>query len=164
MALMSSNITFLFCLQTSVPLHVAKLSDQRDGRRTGGERAGYNHSGAEKKESEHERFRYRQRNKLSLHFREGKPWTAEEEKALKEPIVQRFEMEGSPYFSSARCSTVTQPNSQSLKSKTIIKYLIRRLWDDGVIDPADTRRVLGLSLSASLNAPVPDTKFGIFRM
>merc|ERR1712037_1049875 len=69
--------------------------------------------------------------------REGKPWTAEEEKALKEPIVQRFEMEGSPYFSSAR------------------------LWDDGVIDPADTRRVLGLSLSASLNAPVPDTKFGI---
>lgn len=72
--------------------------------------------------------------------REGKPWTAEEEKALKEPIVQRFEMEGSPYFSSAR------------------------LWDDGVIDPADTRRVLGLSLSASLNAPIPDTKFGIFRM
>lgn len=72
--------------------------------------------------------------------REGKEWTAEEEKALKEPIVQRFEMEGSPYFSSAR------------------------LWDDGVIDPADTRRVLGLSLSASLNAPIPDTKFGIFRM
>ena len=99
-----------------------------------------------------------------MHFREGKPWTAEEEKALKEPIVQRFEMEGSPYFSSARCSTVTQPNSKSSKAKEVIKYLICRLWDDGVIDPADTRRVLGLSLSASLNAPVPDTKFGIFRM
>ena len=102
MALMLSNTIFLFCLQTSVPLHVAKLADQRDGRRTGGERAGYNHSGAEKKEREHETLRHRQRDQFCFHFREGKPWTAEEEKALKEPIVQRFEMEGSPYFSSAR--------------------------------------------------------------
>lgn len=72
--------------------------------------------------------------------REGKDWSEEEEKALKEPIIKMFEAEGSPYFSSAR------------------------LWDDGVIDPVDSRRVLGLSLSAALNAPIPDTKFGIFRM
>ena len=67
-------------------------------------------------------------------------WTAEEEAALKKPIIDRFEAEGSPYFSSAR------------------------LWDDGVIDPADSRKVLGLSLSAALNAPIERTKFGIFRM
>jgi len=72
--------------------------------------------------------------------REGKEWTAEEEAALKAPIIKMFEKEGNPYFASAR------------------------LWDDGVIDPMDTRKVLGLSLSASLNAPIPDTKFGIFRM
>ena len=72
--------------------------------------------------------------------RDGRPWTAEEEAALKAPIMQRFEAEGSPYYSSAR------------------------LWDDGVIDPADTRRVLGLSLSAALNAPIADAKFGVFRM
>ena len=72
--------------------------------------------------------------------REGKEWTAEEEAALKAPIIQRFEMEGSPYFSSAR------------------------LWDDGVIDPKQTRDILGLSFSASLNAPIPDTRFGVFRM
>ena len=63
-----------------------------------------------------------------------------EEKALKDPIIKRFEMEGSPYFASAR------------------------LWDDGVIDPIDTRWILGLSLSAALNAPINETKFGIFRM
>lgn len=72
--------------------------------------------------------------------REGKEWTAEEEAALKEPIIQRFEAEGSPYFSSSR------------------------LWDDGVIDPRQTRDILGLSLSAALNAPIPETRFGIFRM
>merc|ERR1712226_1812386 len=60
--------------------------------------------------------------------REGKPWTPEEEAALKQPIIERFEAEGSPYFSSAR------------------------LWDDGVIDPVDTRKILGLSLSAAMNA------------
>lgn len=72
--------------------------------------------------------------------REGKPWTKEEEDALKTPIIKRFEAEGSPYFSSAR------------------------LWDDGIIDPAHTRQVLGLSLSAALNAPIPKTDFGVFRM
>lgn len=59
---------------------------------------------------------------------------------MKAPIIATFEKEGSPYFSSAR------------------------LWDDGVIDPADTRQVLGLSLSAALNAEIPDTTFGVFRM
>ncbi|XP_076649706.1 methylcrotonyl-CoA carboxylase subunit 2 [Halictus rubicundus] len=72
--------------------------------------------------------------------REGKTLTAEEEEEIKRPIINRFEEESSPYYSSAR------------------------LWDDGVIDPADTRLVLGLSLSAALNAPIPDSKFGIFRM
>ncbi|KAL6262414.1 hypothetical protein P5V15_007501 [Pogonomyrmex californicus] len=73
-------------------------------------------------------------------IREGKQWTQEEEENLKNPIIKQFEKEGTPYYSSAR------------------------LWDDGVIDPVDTRVVLGLSLSASLNAPIPDSKFGIFRM
>ncbi|KAF3849451.1 hypothetical protein F7725_019170 [Dissostichus mawsoni] len=72
--------------------------------------------------------------------REGKEFTAEQEAAMKKPIVERFEAEGSPYFSSAR------------------------LWDDGIIDPADTRLVLGLSLSAALNAPTKKTRFGVFRM
>ncbi|XP_035234822.1 methylcrotonoyl-CoA carboxylase beta chain, mitochondrial [Anguilla anguilla] len=72
--------------------------------------------------------------------REGKEFTAEQEAAMKEPIVRRFEEEGSPYYSSAR------------------------LWDDGIIDPADTRLVLGLSLSAALNAPTQRTRFGVFRM
>lgn len=72
--------------------------------------------------------------------REGKELTAEEENQIKAPIIKRFEAEGHPYFSSAR------------------------LWDDGVIDPVDTRTVLGLSLSAALNAPIPDPKFGVFRM
>ncbi|KAK3861259.1 hypothetical protein Pcinc_032744 [Petrolisthes cinctipes] len=72
--------------------------------------------------------------------REGKEWTEEEELALKTPIIKRFEAEGSPYYSSAR------------------------LWDDGIIDPVDTRHVLGLSLCSALNAPIPDTEFGIFRM
>ena len=72
--------------------------------------------------------------------RDGKEWTAEEERELKKPILEQFEKESTPYFCSAR------------------------LWDDGVIDPADTRVVLGLSLSATLNAPIPETKYGIFRM
>ncbi|KAG7210032.1 hypothetical protein KM043_011610 [Ampulex compressa] len=73
-------------------------------------------------------------------LREGKEWTKEEEENLKRPITKQFEEEGNPFYSSAR------------------------IWDDGVIDPVDTRAVLGLSLSASLNAPIPETKFGIFRM
>ncbi|CAL7941374.1 unnamed protein product [Xylocopa violacea] len=71
---------------------------------------------------------------------DGKKWTIEDEEKLKKPIIEKFEKEGSPYYSSAR------------------------LWDDGVIDPVDTRLVLGLSLSAVLNAPIPETKFGVFRM
>lgn len=72
--------------------------------------------------------------------REGKPFTEEEAMKIKKPIIEKFRKEGSPYYASAR------------------------LWDDGVIDPVDTRKVLGLSLSASLNAPIPDTVFGVFRM
>ncbi|CAF1052977.1 unnamed protein product [Adineta steineri] len=72
--------------------------------------------------------------------RQGQKFTKEEEQAIREPILSKYEHEGSPYYSSAR------------------------LWDDGVIDPLDTRLVLALSLSASLNAPIPETRFGIFRM
>jgi len=70
----------------------------------------------------------------------GGNWSAEEEAAFKAPILAQYEAQGHPYFASAR------------------------LWDDGVIDPADTRRVLALGLSASLNAPIPETRFGVFRM
>jgi 3-methylcrotonyl-CoA carboxylase beta subunit len=70
----------------------------------------------------------------------GGQWSMEEEEAFKAPIRRQYEDQGHPYFATAR------------------------LWDDGVIDPADTRRVLALGLSASLNAPIPDTKFGVFRM
>jgi 3-methylcrotonyl-CoA carboxylase beta subunit len=70
----------------------------------------------------------------------GGQWSADEEQAFKDPIRQQYELQGHPYFATAR------------------------LWDDGVIDPADTRRVLALGLSASLNAPIPETKFGLFRM
>jgi 3-methylcrotonyl-CoA carboxylase beta subunit len=70
----------------------------------------------------------------------GGQWSADEEEAFKAPIRDQYEAQGNPYFASAR------------------------LWDDGVIDPADTRRVLALGLSASLNAPIPDMKFGVFRM
>ncbi|MFN3298363.1 carboxyl transferase domain-containing protein, partial [Caldimonas sp.] len=70
----------------------------------------------------------------------GGTWSAEEEEAFKAPIRQQYEEQGHPYYASAR------------------------LWDDGVIDPADTRRVLALGLSASLNAPIPDTRFGVFRI
>jgi 3-methylcrotonyl-CoA carboxylase beta subunit len=70
----------------------------------------------------------------------GQTWSKEEEEAFKNPIREKFEREGHPYYASAR------------------------LWDDGVIDPADTRRVLGLSISAALNAPIEQTRFGVFRM
>jgi 3-methylcrotonyl-CoA carboxylase beta subunit len=70
----------------------------------------------------------------------GDRWSVEDEEAFKAPIRRQYEEQGHPYFATAR------------------------LWDDGVIDPADTRRVLALGLSASLNAPIPDTRFGIFRM
>jgi 3-methylcrotonyl-CoA carboxylase beta subunit len=71
---------------------------------------------------------------------EGKAWSAEEEEAFKAPIRQKYEDEGSPYHATAR------------------------LWDDGIILPSETRRVLGLAFSACLNAPVPETRFGVFRM
>ena len=72
--------------------------------------------------------------------REGKSMSPEEELAFKQPILDQYENQGHPYYSSAR------------------------LWDDGVIDPADTRTVLGLAISASLNAPIPESRFGVFRM
>ena len=72
--------------------------------------------------------------------REGRSMTPEEEQAFKQPILDRYEVQGHPYYASAR------------------------LWDDGVIDPADTRTVLALALSASLNAPIPESRFGVFRM
>ncbi len=70
----------------------------------------------------------------------GGQWSADEEEAFKAPLRHQYEQQGHPYYATAR------------------------LWDDGVIDPADTRRVLALGLSASLNAPIPDTRFGVFRM
>ncbi len=70
----------------------------------------------------------------------GEEWSADEEDAFKAPIRAQYDDEGHPYFATAR------------------------LWDDGIITPQETRRVLALSLSATLNAPVPDTKFGVFRM
>ncbi|CAN1556178.1 COG4799 Acetyl-CoA carboxylase, carboxyltransferase component (subunits alpha and beta) [Rhabdaerophilaceae bacterium] len=71
---------------------------------------------------------------------EGKAWSAAEEEAFKAPIRGRYEEEGSPYHATAR------------------------LWDDGIILPSETRRVLALAFSACLNAPVPETRFGVFRM
>jgi len=70
----------------------------------------------------------------------GGSWTKEEEDAFKRPILDQYETQGHPYYASAR------------------------LWDDGIIDPKDTRRVLGLGLSAALNAPIEATAFGVFRM
>jgi 3-methylcrotonyl-CoA carboxylase beta subunit len=71
---------------------------------------------------------------------EGKAWSKEEEDAFKAPIRERYELEGDPYHATAR------------------------LWDDGIIDPVQTRDVLGLAIGASLNAPIPETRFGVFRM
>jgi 3-methylcrotonyl-CoA carboxylase beta subunit len=70
----------------------------------------------------------------------GGTWSAEEEEAFKRPVLEQYDRQGHPYYATAR------------------------LWDDGVIAPADTRRVLGLALSTALNAPAEDTKFGVFRM
>jgi len=70
----------------------------------------------------------------------GKSWSKDEEDAFKKPIREQYERQGHPYYATAR------------------------LWDDGVIDPADTRRVLGLAISASLNAPIEKQRFGVFRM
>jgi 3-methylcrotonyl-CoA carboxylase beta subunit len=70
----------------------------------------------------------------------GGSWSKDEEEKFKNPIREQYERQGHPYYASAR------------------------LWDDGVVDPAETRRMLGLAISASLNAPVEETKFGVFRM
>lgn len=78
--------------------------------------------------------------KQAQYEREGKRWTDTEEADFKQPILDMYEHQGHPYYASAR------------------------LWDDGVIDPADTRKVLGLSLSAALNKPIEETRFGVFRM
>ncbi|HVL67614.1 MAG TPA: carboxyl transferase domain-containing protein [Vicinamibacterales bacterium] len=72
--------------------------------------------------------------------REGKSLSAEEEAAIRGPLLEKYEREGSPYYSTAR------------------------LWDDGILDPAQTRAALALGLSAAFNAPIPPPKFGVFRM
>jgi 3-methylcrotonyl-CoA carboxylase beta subunit len=70
----------------------------------------------------------------------GKTWPKEDEEIFKAPIRDQYETQGHPYYASAR------------------------LWDDGVIEPSETRRVLALGISAALNAPIPRTDFGVFRM
>ncbi len=70
----------------------------------------------------------------------GETWSSEQEEAFRAPIRAQYEVQGHPYFATAR------------------------LWDDGIIDPADTRRVLALGLSTALNAPIPESRFGVFRM
>jgi 3-methylcrotonyl-CoA carboxylase beta subunit len=70
----------------------------------------------------------------------GGSWPKEDEEKFRQPILDQYERQGHPYFATAR------------------------VWDDGVIAPEDTRRVLGLAISASLNAPVETTRFGVFRM
>lgn len=72
--------------------------------------------------------------------KQGLQWTKEEEEAFKSKVVEAYEREGSPYYSTAR------------------------LWDDGVIDPADTRKILGLCISAAMNRGLEETKYGVFRM
>jgi 3-methylcrotonyl-CoA carboxylase beta subunit/propionyl-CoA carboxylase len=72
--------------------------------------------------------------------REGQPFSADDEAAIRDPILQKYETEGSPYYSTAR------------------------LWDDGILDPAETRKALALGLSAAFNAPIGKARFGVFRM
>jgi 3-methylcrotonyl-CoA carboxylase beta subunit len=72
--------------------------------------------------------------------REGKALSPDDEQAIRGPIQEKYDREGSPYYSTAR------------------------LWDDGILDPAETRQALALGLSAAFNAPIPDARFGIFRM
>jgi acetyl-CoA carboxylase carboxyltransferase component len=78
--------------------------------------------------------------KLDYMRSKGEDMTDEEQKAFMQPILDRYEHEGSAYFSTAR------------------------LWDDGILDPLDTRTALALALSVTLNAPIPDHNFGVFRM
>ena len=78
--------------------------------------------------------------KLRQIRRKGGDMTTEEQDAFKAPIIERYESEASAYYSTAR------------------------LWDDGIIDPLDTRAALGLGIAMALNAPVPDQRYGVFRM
>jgi 3-methylcrotonyl-CoA carboxylase beta subunit len=71
---------------------------------------------------------------------EGKSWSADEEAAFKAPVRQKYEEEGNPYYATAR------------------------LWDDGIIAPGETRAVLTQALSATLNAPIGETRWGVWRM
>jgi 3-methylcrotonyl-CoA carboxylase beta subunit len=70
----------------------------------------------------------------------GGKWSQEEERAFKQPLLEQYERQGHPYYATAR------------------------LWDDGIIAPEETRRMLALAISASLNAPIEETRFGVFRM
>jgi 3-methylcrotonyl-CoA carboxylase beta subunit len=70
----------------------------------------------------------------------GGQWSLDDEAQFKAPIRDQYELQGHPYYATAR------------------------LWDDGVVDPAQSRRLLGLSLAAALNAPIAPTRFGLFRM
>ncbi len=72
--------------------------------------------------------------------RDGKELSNEEERAIAEPVLEKYETEGNPYYSTAR------------------------IWDDGIIDPAETRTYLALGLSIAYNAPIEDPRFGVFRM
>jgi acetyl-CoA carboxylase carboxyltransferase component len=72
--------------------------------------------------------------------RESRELTTADEAAIRDPILEKYEREGSPYYSTAR------------------------LWDDGILDPAETRTALALGLSAAFNAPIPQARFGVFRM
>jgi 3-methylcrotonyl-CoA carboxylase beta subunit len=88
---------------------------------------------------------YEDRKRAATYMRDGieksgKTWSSEEEAAFKAPLLEQYETQGHPYYASAR------------------------RWDDGVIDPADTCMVLGLGISAALNAPIRKTRFGVFRM
>jgi acetyl-CoA carboxylase carboxyltransferase component len=72
--------------------------------------------------------------------RAGQPFSVDDEDAIRRPILEKYEHEGSPYYSTAR------------------------IWDDGILDPVDTRQALALGLSAAFNAPIPESRFGVFRM
>jgi len=74
------------------------------------------------------------------HEARGESWSAEDEEAFKDPIRAQYAEQGDPYYATAR------------------------LWDDGIIAPEDTRTVLGLALSACANAPIPEPRYGVFRM
>ena len=108
-------------LRAAAAVDVAERAHLGDGRRAGGRRADDGQA-------------------RSARARGQARCRAEEEAAIREPILEKYEREGSPYYSTAR------------------------LWDDGILDPAETRQALALGLSAAFNAPIPDAKFGVFRM